>query len=158
MSLFRRIRICSLLSVFLVVGTFTGVRAQETATPSKTVLIPITRSNESGLFFVKGKVNSIEGVNFLVDTGATWVSLTKKTAIALGIYDTTPEKSISAFTASGSVRVFFYRIDQITVGDITVKNVLVTVVPSSPLNLLGNSFLTKLKSFTFENGVLTLEQ
>jgi aspartyl protease family protein len=81
-------------------------------------------------------------VQFVVDTGATMVSLGADVAGQLGL-DYKDSTAGAAMTANGAVAVRRITLRQVTVGDVTVYNVEAMVVPQSmPVVLLGNSFLS----------------
>ena len=100
-----------------------------------------------GMYFVKGKVNRTK-VNFLVDTGATYLTMSGKHAKRIGI-DFRKGTIGYANTASGRVQVWQVKLDSVSIGDIKVSNVDASVIAGEqPFEiLLGNSFLkyTKLQ-------------
>ena len=63
-------------------------------------------------------------------------------------------------TANGTVKAARTRLAMIELGDLIVRDVEALVLPDSALseNLLGLSFLSKLKRFEYANGRLLLEQ
>jgi aspartyl protease family protein len=63
-------------------------------------------------------------------------------------------------TANGSVRAAPVRLNMVEVGDLVVRDVAAMVIADGVLseNLLGLSFLTKLRRFEYANGKLVLEQ
>jgi aspartyl protease family protein len=87
---------------------------------------------------------SINGhpVQFVVDTGATSVSMGADVASQLGL-DYRDSTGGAAMTANGAIAVRKITLHKVTVGDVTVYNVEAMVVPQPmPLVLLGNSFLS----------------
>lgn len=103
--------------------------------------------DQQGMYFVKGKVNRTK-VNFLVDTGATYLTMSGKHARKIGI-DFRKGTIGYANTASGTVQVWQVKLDSVSIGDIKVSNVDASVIAGNqPFEiLLGNSFLkyTKLQ-------------
>ncbi|MFT5665340.1 MAG: aspartyl protease family protein [Gammaproteobacteria bacterium] len=101
--------------------------------------------DSQGMYFVKGQVNQTK-VHFLVDTGATYLTMSGKHAKKIGI-DFLKGATGYANTASGTVRVFQVKLDSVSIGDIQVKNVDASVIAGNhPLEiLLGNSFLKHTK-------------
>lgn len=96
----------------------------------------------NGMYLTQGTINGYP-IEFVVDTGATWVSMNEPRARQLGInfrYRGTPE---TMSTANGLVRVYKITLDSVTVGDITLHDVTaaVHVGNSPPVTLLGMSFL-----------------
>jgi aspartyl protease family protein len=98
--------------------------------------------DERGHFMTDAKVNGAP-VRFMVDTGATLVSLSAAEARRLGINYTrgTPGYAI---LADGS-RVPSYRVllDSVSVGDVTIYNVEGAVSQGAGTPLLGMSFLNR---------------
>lgn len=114
------------------------------------------QSASGGHYFTPGRINGYT-VDFLVDTGATAISMNMPTAERLGLnYRTGPEVSLS--TANGVVTAHRVMLDSVRVGAIEVRNVEAIVsVGEFPTNiLLGNSFLNQV-DMQRENGVLVLE-
>src|ERR1700677_4971586 len=63
-------------------------------------------------------------------------------------------------TANGTVRAAPTRLDAVEVGDLVVRDVAAVVLPDEALsdNLLGLSFLSRLRRFEYSDGKLVLEQ
>ncbi len=100
----------------------------------------------NGMYMTTGSIDG-NTVDFVIDTGATWVSMNERQARQLGIdfrYRGTP-KAMS--TANGIVRVYQVTLDTVQVGDITVHNVTAAVHEggSPPITLLGMSFLSQVE-------------
>jgi aspartyl protease family protein len=99
----------------------------------------------AGMYSING---SIEGfpVRFLVDTGATLVSMNRNEAKRLGLdYKLTGTEG-RASTASGVTRAYYLTLKRVKVGDIELRDVAAAVIDSDhpPDVLLGNSFLGRL--------------
>ena len=86
---------------------------------------------------------------FMADTGATLVVLTYEDAARLGLSPHSLDFTRLAETANGTARVAPVTLDRIRVDDITVRDVPAMVAERGALgtNLLGMSFLGRLKSF-----------
>ena len=97
--------------------------------------------DEQGMYYIKGKVNG-HGMRFLIDTGATYVTMSGHQARLIGI-DFRRGVQGFAHTASSTVPVWQIVLDRVSVGDISVSNVEATVIEGRrPYDvLLGNSFL-----------------
>jgi aspartyl protease family protein len=78
----------------------------------------------------------------------------------LGIHPSASEFNISVRTANGTVRAAATNLSMVEVGGLVVRDVRALVVPDEALseNLLGLSFLTKLRRFEYAGGKLVLEQ
>lgn len=94
-----------------------------------------------GMYYIDGKING-EATRFLVDTGATFVTLSGRKARSLDI-DYRRGIPSTAQTASAIVAVWQVKLDSISVGGIEVLNVDATVIAGDKPSevLLGNSFL-----------------
>lgn len=102
---------------------------------------------------------SINGhpVQFVVDTGATMVSMGADVASRLGL-DYRDSTAGAAMTANGAVPVRHVSLTKVTVGDVTIYNVDAMVVPQAmPLVLLGNSFLSHFQMHS-ESSSLVLDK
>jgi len=104
------------------------------------IVIPVS---SGGHFITRGAING-RGVSFMVDTGATLVSIGRAEAERLGIDLRQAERGMSQ-TANGAVAVQLVTLNAVRVGDVELRNIAAVVVPASmPHVLLGNSFLSRL--------------
>ena len=96
----------------------------------------------------------------MVDTGATFVTLTAEDARQLNIDPPASAYDIPVQTANGTSKVAHVRLPEIRVNDITVDDVDALVAPPGALNitLLGMSFLKKLESFQVADGRFVMKQ
>jgi len=110
-----------------------------------------------GHFSTQGQING-SSVRFLVDTGATLVSLPASEARRLGIDLRSARRAMSQ-TANGTVAVYRVTLDSVTVGGITLYNVDAVVHESNALGvvLLGMSFLSRTQIHE-DGGNLVLEK
>ena len=99
-------------------------------------------------------------IDFMVDTGASTIALTERTAKRIGIFPSRSDFTVMVRTANGGVRAAPVRLNSVDVGGLVVRDVPALVMPDEALseNLLGLSFLTKLKRFEYANNKLVLEQ
>ena len=113
-------------------------------------------SQGNGHHRVRGEING-HNVEFLVDTGASFISLNHSTAKRLGIDYKNGQRGFSR-TANGVKEIRKVKLDRVTVGSITHYNVdaSVSLNDALPVILLGNSFLSR-TNMRIENGVLILE-
>jgi aspartyl protease family protein len=111
-------------------ASLTGARETATLAP-----------DSQGHYLVSGQVNGAH-VRFMVDTGATMVSMSGSEAMRLGIDYRKGRRGMSR-TANGTVEVYVVTLDSVTVGGITLFNVDGIVHPTGGLDttLLGMSFL-----------------
>jgi len=113
------------------------------------------QANRQGHYLANGTINNQE-VTFILDTGATTVSVSDSVAQKAGL---TREQSGRARTAAGTVNVWSTTIEELRLGDITFNNVSGTINPAMDpdMVLLGMSVLGQL-DFSQQSGVLTLSQ
>jgi aspartyl protease family protein len=99
----------------------------------------------SGHFVTTGQING-RSVRFLVDTGATFISLGASEAKRLGINYLQGQKG-AVTTANGVVPSYKVKLDEVRVGDVTLNNVdgMVHADDSLPIVLLGMSFLNRME-------------
>jgi len=94
-----------------------------------------------GMYFVDGSING-QKTRFLVDTGATFVTLSGNKAKRLDI-DFRKGIPNTVQTAAAMVQAWVVKLDSVSVGGIRVNNVDATVIAGDQPSdvLLGNSFL-----------------
>jgi aspartyl protease family protein len=141
-------------------------QAQTAATPvtpatvvqagSRTLSIP---RDARGHFLTDGRIDG-QRVDFMVDTGASVVALNESSAARFGLRPSRGDYKATVNTANGSIKAAPTRIAMIDLGGLIVRDVDAMVLPDEALseNLLGLSFLSKLKRFEYANGKLVLEQ
>ena len=102
-------------------------------------------AGRGGHVIANGAINGV-AVEFLVDTGASFISFGSSEAKRFGINYLNGQKSFSS-TANGVVPVYRVKLDAVKVGDITLHNVdgVVHVGDNLPVVLLGNSFLNRME-------------
>jgi aspartyl protease family protein len=127
-----------------------------TAATTRSVIVP---RDARGHFQVDGRIEGRK-LSFMVDTGASVIALTASDAGHLGIHPAQGEFVTEVKTANGIVRAAPVRLDEVEVGDLVVRDVAALVMPDEALsdNLLGLSFLSRLRRFEYSGGRLVLEQ
>lgn len=109
-----------------------------------------------GHFFTTGSINGTS-VRFMVDTGATMISLGPTDARRIGLDPTRGEKGLTS-TANGQAVVTRVKLDTVRVGDITVNNVDALIHQADmPMALLGMSFLNRM-DMQREGSTMTLKK
>ncbi|MBV0911663.1 retropepsin-like aspartic protease family protein [Anianabacter salinae] len=97
-------------------------------------------------------------VDFIVDTGATDMVLTPQDAARAGV-DEGLAFTGRAGTANGEVRTARVRLDTVTLGPITDRNVSATVnAADMPASLLGMGYLRRFERIEISGGRLILER
>lgn len=111
----------------------------------------------NGMYWVSGSINGFQ-VKFVVDTGATLISMNKHQANRIGLNYKLEGQESMANTASGVSKIYIMKLDRVRVGDIEVRNVEGAVHDSDfpQVILLGNTFLNRV-SMKREGKILTLE-
>lgn len=99
-------------------------------------------------------------IDFMVDTGASVVALNERSAARFGLRPSRGDYNATVTTANGTLKAARARIAMMDVGGLVVRDVEAMVLPDEALseNLLGLSFLSRLKRFEYANGRLVLEQ
>jgi aspartyl protease family protein len=112
-----------------------------------------------GHFRTEAKIDG-QHIDFMVDTGASLVALRESDAGMLGIHPMPSDYTATVVTANGKVKAARAKLDRIALGDITVFDVPALVLPDAALNvnLLGVTFLSRLKRYEYANGRMVLEQ
>lgn len=117
------------------------------------------KGDGQGHFVFEGAVND-RPITFMADTGATIVALTYEDARHVGLSPHSLNFSARVETANGIARVAPIMLDRVRAGDITVRDVRAAVADKGALttNLLGMTFLGRLKSFQVRGDELVLSQ
>ena len=102
---------------------------------------------DDGHYWATGEVEG-EQVRFLVDTGATAVSLTPADARRFGIDPRALTYDYEVITAQGRARAAAVRLDALSVDGATVRDVEALVIEQGlETSLLGMSYLGRLSGF-----------
>jgi aspartyl protease family protein len=149
-----------------------GSRAPEAAQPTKAEPARQTQPQQSanyrtvtvrgdsrGHFQVEGAVDG-RRIDLMVDTGASLVALRERDANKLGFFPAARDYTMRSSTANGIVKVAPIRLSSLEINGIRVYDVQAVVIPDQSLNvnLLGMSFLSRVRRFEMANGRLVMEQ
>jgi aspartyl protease family protein len=112
-----------------------------------------------GHFVVDARVDG-RRMEFMLDTGASYIALRARDAAGLGIHPAARDFTVEVRTANGSTRAAPVQLGMVEISGLNVRNVAALVSPDEALseNLLGLSFLSRLRRFEFSNGKMVLEQ
>jgi len=118
----------------------------------------VVRASQGGHFAVDARVDG-RRIPFMIDTGASQITIRESDAARLGFHPKERDYSIRINTANGVGRAAEVELRMVEVGDIVVRDVRALVVPDNVLsvNLLGMTFLSRVR-WSHERGKLTLEQ
>ncbi len=112
-----------------------------------------------GHFQTEGRIDG-QRIDFMVDTGASVIALNEKSAARFGLRPARGDYNATVTTANGTIKAARTRLAMVELGGLVVRDVEAMVLPDEALseNLLGLSFLSKLKRFEYSGGKLVLEQ
>ena len=132
--------------------------AAETSAPSGLRSLIIAR-DARGHFETEGRIDG-QRIGFMVDTGASVIALNESSAARFGLRPSRGDYKATVTTANGTVKAAPTRLPMVDIGGIVVRDVDAMVLPDEALseNLLGLSFLSRLKRFEYANGRMVLEQ
>ncbi|MEQ1683937.1 MAG: TIGR02281 family clan AA aspartic protease [Burkholderiaceae bacterium] len=116
----------------------------------------VLTAGSGGHFMTAGAING-RAVRFMVDTGATSVSMSIAEAEHIGLDYRKGQRGFVS-TANGNAPAYKVRLGEVRVGDVVVYDVEATVLPAQmEFILLGNSFLTRFQ-MKRENETMTLSK
>ncbi len=122
----------------------------------RSVIVP---RDQRGHFQTDGQIDG-QRINFMVDTGASVIALNERSAARIGVRPSRGDYTTTVKTANGSVKAAHTRLAMVEVGGLIVRDVDALVLPDEALseNLLGLSFLSKLRRYEFTGSKLVMEQ
>jgi aspartyl protease family protein len=117
----------------------------------------VVMRGRGGQFAVRARVSDVP-VTMLVDTGASFVTLTTVDATGVGIDPASLAFTVPIRTANGVIRAAPITIAKLAVGTIVRENLRALVTPPDTLteSLLGMSFLETLDGFAVRGDRLIL--
>lgn len=103
----------------------------------------VLKRNRMGHYVASGSVNG-RAVEYLLDTGATYVAIPETLALKLGLSRGNP---IPTSTANGVITTYATVLDRVELGGILLRNVRASINPHTPDDqvLLGMGFLKHLE-------------
>lgn len=132
--------------------------ANSIAMPAQTVSGGETRVplSADGHYWIEANVNGARQ-RFMIDTGATLTAISPATADKAGIEPDPLRLPVVMRTANGDAEAQLAKIAELRFGSIVARDMDVVVTgPSGGVNVLGMNFLSRLKGWRVENGVLIL--
>jgi aspartyl protease family protein len=149
------------LAVLLTVGAgLPGLTplAKPLAQPLNFYSMTELKAGSNGHYFTKADINN-RGVEVLVDTGASTVALSYEDAEKVGLRPNTLNFDIQVSTANGIGKAARVVLREVEIDNVRVSDVEGMVLQKGALRgtLLGMSFLSRLRSFSVENGKLVLK-
>jgi len=136
-----------------------AARAYEPRQPTTSGRSLTLESGRDGHFQLEARIDG-RFIDFMVDTGATMVIMRESDAARIGIRPMRSDYTATVSTANGKIKAARATLDRVEVRGITVYDVQALVLPDEALwkNLLGMSFLSRLKRYEYANGRMVLEQ
>jgi aspartyl protease family protein len=136
----------------------TSGNASPAIAPTGTRSLSIPR-DARGHFQTEGRIDG-QRIDFMVDTGASVIALNEKSAARFGLRPQRGDYNATVATANGTIKAARTRLAMVELGGLIVRDVDAMVLPDEALseNLLGLSFLSKLKRFEYAGGKMVLEQ
>jgi aspartyl protease family protein len=137
-------------------ATVQAVSPSSSTPSSNTRSLVVHASN--GHFAVDARVDG-RHIPFMIDTGASQITIRESDAARLGFHPKERDYSIRINTANGAGRAAQVELRMVEVGDILVRDVSALIVPDNVLNvnLLGMTFMSRVR-WSHERGQLLLEQ
>jgi aspartyl protease family protein len=134
----------------------TANAVEQTSQASDSVIVP---RDGRGHFRTEGRIDG-RRLDFLIDTGASVIALTADDAASLGLHPGDSDYRVMLKTANGVVRAAPTTLGMVEIGGIMVRDVVAVVMPDGALseNLLGMSFLSRLRHFEYSQVKMVLEQ
>lgn len=116
-------------------------------------------ADRQGHFRTEGRIDG-RHIDFMVDTGASLVALRESDAARAGIRPLPADYTATVSTANGKIKGAPTKLERVELGGITVYDVPALVLPDEALevNLLGVTFLSRLKRYEYAKGRMVLEQ
>lgn len=115
------------------------------------------QADSRGHFVTEAEIDNT-AIRVLVDTGASAVALSYEDADHAGLRPRSLNYDIPVATANGVTKAARVMLRRVEVGGVVVRDVEGLVLPEGVMSgtLLGMSFLSRLRSFKIEDGVLQL--
>jgi hypothetical protein len=118
------------------------------------VKIPLTRAG--GTFVVPVRLNGVITLGFTVDSGAADVTVPRDVFTTLKRAGTIDDsdllgRQIYVLADGSKSESMLFRIRSLKVDDVALQNVRASVSPAQGILLLGQSFLTRFKSWSIDN-------
>jgi len=144
-------RRAALLSSFAAAGMLTLPRRARAVSYQ-------VKAGKDGHFVVKAAIENTE-VDAIIDTGASAVVIPAEVADRARLLMRPSDFTIPVSTANGMTKAARVSLRRVEIGNIRVRNVEALVMPKGALDvtLIGMSFLSRLKGFKMEGGILVLD-
>ena len=117
------------------------------------------QADSSGNFTGHATINGSD-VAVMIDTGASFVALTHRDAVRMGIAPAPGDYRLAMSTANGRSYAAEVHLDSIEIGNVRIQDVPAIVAQPRALSrsLIGMNFLRRLRKFQFQGNRLELTQ
>lgn len=109
-------------------------------------------------FIVQASIENTR-VQALIDTGASTVAIPAEEAKRIGLRVRPSDFTVPVSTANGTANAARVSLRRVEIGSIRMRDVEALVMPEGALDitLIGMTFLSRLKGFKVDDGVLVLD-
>jgi aspartyl protease family protein len=116
------------------------------------------KADERGHFITKAEIDGSD-ITVMVDTGASVIALSYEDADDIGLRPGSLTYDTPVMTANGQINAARVTLRRVEIDGVRVRDVAGMVLPAGSMSgsLLGMSFLSYLRSFRVEDGLLRLE-
>ena len=116
------------------------------------------RAADNRHFIVQASIDNTE-VRAVIDTGASTVAIPAEEAKRIGLRVRPSDFTVPVSTANGTANAARVSLRRVEIGSIRMRDVEALVMPEGALDitLIGMTFLSRLKGFRVDNGVLVLD-
>lgn len=116
------------------------------------------KADDRGHFIAEAEIDGSD-IKVMVDTGASVVALSFEDADEIGLRPASLTYDTPVMTANGQTNAARVTLRRVEIDGVRVRDVAGMVLPAGSMegSLLGMSFLSHLRSFRIEDGVLRLE-
>lgn len=137
------------------------ISAEDAAIPvisSSQIRTASLRKEGDGHYWATARVNGVT-VKFLVDTGASLVSLNQRDARRIGLDLDNLQRNVNVSTASGRTKGSGAIIDEISIDGVELEDVTAVVIDDGlEYSLLGMSFLNRLDSWAVTPNAIIIHE
>jgi aspartyl protease family protein len=127
---------------------------QATSVDASSGAVTLNRQMD-GHFYADAQVNGTP-IHFLVDTGATLISLTHEDAQRAAIPIDPSANEVVGIGAGGQLHGQVVMLDRVNLGSTELRETRATIVDGSEISLLGQSFLSQFRSVSIEGDRMVL--
>ncbi len=143
------LRLCIFVLSFVVMAV---PAAAEISEPAGTAMVVGLQQHNAGTFYIAGALEGYGDINFLVDTGSSYMVINEAMLAELqAAGNAQPARQLSGLMADGTRRVIpTYFLKSLRLGDACwIGEVEAAIIPGNARPILGMAVLARLAPFTF---------